>query len=249
MDNKRLFDIISALNGASDYVAIQHICTAFCDFAGFDHFIYAARIPTSMVSPHYIIINGYPDEWRSHYIESDYIRIDPTVSHCFSKITPIYWEEIVNTTCKQDKTINRLFCEAGEVGLRNGMSFPIHCIYGETAMFSIATTLPGQKSRAHVLQTISDGQLFAAYVHEAVKRIPDSGMLTIINSELTKRERECLLWTTEGKNSWEISQILNVSERTVAFHLNNAAYKLNVCNRQHAVARAISLGYVTPIFR
>ena len=246
MENSRLFELINLLYTTADYEDIQKICLDFCDFAEFDHFIYAARIPTSLVTPHYIIINGYPDEWRNHYVESDYIRVDPTVSHCFSKITPIYWEEIINTTCKEDKSAKQLFCEADEVGLRNGLSFPIHCIHGETAMFSIATNLSANKSRQHVLQAIANGHLFASYVHEAIIRVPDSGLLAKINSQLTKREKECLLWTTEGKTSWEISQILNIAERTVVFHLNNAVKKLNVCNKQHAVARAISLGHITP---
>lgn len=246
MDNHRLFEFIAELNIASDYRHIQKICTAFCHYFGFDYFIYAARIPTSLVTPQYIIINGYPDVWRNHYVESDYIMIDPTVSHCFSKITPIYWEHVVKTTCKEDTSVNKLFSEADEIGLRNGISFPIHCIHGETAMFSIATTVIANKSRHHIQQTIATGHLFASYVHEAITRVPDSGLLAKINADLTKREKECLLWTTEGKTSWEISRILNISERTVVFHLNNAVRKLNVCNKQHAVARAISLGHITP---
>lgn len=246
MDNQRLFEYIGRLNTARDYNHIQRICSDFCHLYGFDHFIYAARIPTSLVSPHYIIINGYPDEWRNHYVECDYIRIDPTVSHCFSKITPIYWEHIIKTTCREDKNVDKLFCEAGEVGLRNGISFPIHCIHGETAMFSLASALKVNKSRDHIQQSVASGHLFASYVHEAIVRVPDNGLLSRLNSELTKREKECLLWTTEGKTSWEISRILNIAERTVVFHINNAVKKLNVCNKQHAVARAISLGHITP---
>ncbi len=219
---------------------------AFCHYYGFDNFIYAARVPTSLVTPNYIFINGYPQEWRDHYVEQDYLRIDPTVSHCFSKTTPIYWEHIVNTQCKENRSVDQLFAEAGSLGLRNGISFPVHCIHGETAMFSMAINQLADHSREHIQQTMAIGNLFVSYVHEAIVRVPDNSLVAKLNSQLTSREKECLLWTTEGKTSWEISQILNISERTVGFHINNAIKKLNVVNKQHAVARAISLGHIQP---
>ena len=61
---------------------------------------------------------------------------------------------------------------------------------------------------------------------------------------LTRRERECLLWAAEGKTSWEIGQLLNISERTSIFHLQNATHKLGASGRQAAIARAISLGLI-----
>lgn len=57
--------------------------------------------------------------------------------------------------------------------------------------------------------------------------------------QLTDREKEILLWLMEGKSSWDIGQILSISERTVKFHVNNICVKLNAVNRTHAVAKAI----------
>jgi DNA-binding CsgD family transcriptional regulator len=56
---------------------------------------------------------------------------------------------------------------------------------------------------------------------------------------LTKREREIMQWLKQGKSTWEISQILCISERTVKFHINNVITKLDAVNRTHAVAIAI----------
>lgn len=246
MDNSKLFEFIARLNAVKSCDEIHIVCEDFCHQFGFDHFFYAARIPTSLVTPQYIIINGYPEGWRKRYIEQDYITIDPTVAHCFSNTTPIYWEQILKTVCKRDPAVNRLFSEAAKFGLRNGISFPIHCIHGETAMFSMAINSPPESSRSHIQETLPFGHLFASYVHEAIARVPETGILAQIDANLTDREKECLLWTTEGKTSWEVSQILNISERTVVFHINNAVKKLKVANKQHAVARAISLGQITP---
>lgn len=248
MNNYRLFELMEELNNAKEYAQIQNTVNTFCHECGFDHFIYGARIPTSIVSPTYFILSGYPPEWRDHYIEQNYIQIDPTVLHCFTNLTPIYWENISKSNSEENKQVYQLFSEAHEHGLRNGISFPIHSIHGETAMFSFSTGDTPDKSRLRIKQNQPISQLFVNYVHEAISRIPKSGLQARLHSELTEREKECLLWTTDGKTSWEVSQILNISERTVAFHLNNTIKKLNVTNKQHAVARAISLGYIKPVF-
>jgi len=64
--------------------------------------------------------------------------------------------------------------------------------------------------------------------------------------KLTEREKECLFWAAEGKTAWETSQILNVSERTINFHLTNTTKKLSVFNRPQAVAKAVFVGIISP---
>jgi DNA-binding CsgD family transcriptional regulator len=68
----------------------------------------------------------------------------------------------------------------------------------------------------------------------------------LLVSDLTDREKECLYWAAEGKTSWETAKILQISKRTVVFHLQNASRKLNAANRQNAIARAVVLGLITP---
>lgn len=62
--------------------------------------------------------------------------------------------------------------------------------------------------------------------------------------KISKRERECLHWAAQGKTSWEISQILGVSESTAIYHLRNATRKLNAANRIHAVAKALKASII-----
>lgn len=61
-------------------------------------------------------------------------------------------------------------------------------------------------------------------------------------SVLSGRERECLLWVSIGKTAWETSIILDLSSRTVEFHLANAVRKLSAANKVHAAAIAIRSG-------
>ncbi|MEW6104593.1 MAG: LuxR C-terminal-related transcriptional regulator [bacterium] len=61
---------------------------------------------------------------------------------------------------------------------------------------------------------------------------------------LSQREKEVINWVKEGKTSWEISKILNISERTVNFHLSNIMQKLDAVNRTQAVAVAFEQGLI-----
>ena len=56
---------------------------------------------------------------------------------------------------------------------------------------------------------------------------------------LTPREIEVLNWLKDGKTSWEISKILNISERCTNFHADNIKCKLGTVNRTQGVAIAV----------
>lgn len=61
---------------------------------------------------------------------------------------------------------------------------------------------------------------------------------------LTRREIDCLRWAAEGRTSWEIGQLLNISERTSIFHLQNATHKIGVSGRQAAIKKAQLMGLI-----
>lgn len=61
---------------------------------------------------------------------------------------------------------------------------------------------------------------------------------------LTKREYEILNWVKIGKTTWEIAQILSVSESCVNFHIDNLRKKLNAVNRGQALAVAVANGLI-----
>lgn len=63
---------------------------------------------------------------------------------------------------------------------------------------------------------------------------------------LTRREIECLRLAGEGHTSDQIAYTLEITERTVRFHIKNACEKLSVKRRSQAVSEATRLGYITP---
>ncbi len=80
-------------------------------------------------------------------------------------------------------------------------------------------------------------RIFLVEIFEAYRRSTNLEAVKI-----TRREKECIRWASIGKTSWEISQILSISQRTVDFHLTNCIRKTNSTNRQHAIVKCILSG-------
>lgn len=61
---------------------------------------------------------------------------------------------------------------------------------------------------------------------------------------LSERERECLLWVSEGKTTDEVALILGVSSHTVNSYISHAIQKFGASNRAMAIATAIRSGLI-----
>ena len=61
---------------------------------------------------------------------------------------------------------------------------------------------------------------------------------------MTARESEILAWVAAGKSDWAIGRILNISGKTVNFHVENAKRKLGVGTRLQAVMAAMRSGLI-----
>ena len=240
-------EIIDALSGSATVEDIHDVCSDFCRLYEFDNFIYGARIPTSFSKPYFIYISGYPREWREIYNSERYVRIDPTVHYCANHITPVTWDRLRQQS-RENAPVREFFGEASGFGLVSGVSFPVHSARGESAMLSLSSAERQVSAQNRIRETIPFGQMFTAYLHEAVRRVFSKEILPLTNVRLTAREQQCLLWCAEGKTTWETSQILGISERTVIYHIQNATEKLNVSNRSQAIARAVAMGLITPQF-
>ena len=249
MSSTRWQDLVELAISARSVEDLHRLCGMICQNYEYDYFIYGAQFPVSLVRPQILILSGYPDEWRQHYTASGYLEIDPTVHYCRNNIVPIDWMNLTVDLANDVDAIAREFMhEAHSFGLKSGASFPVHGSRGELAMLSMACSEDHAKTRRSITESMPFAQLLASYVHEAVRRVFEEEDIIMGPVELTEREKEALLWAAEGKSADEIGRILNISERTVVFHLQNTTRKLGVTNRRQAVARAVALGGIRPAF-
>lgn len=202
---------------------------------GFDQWAF-----TASTSPRAAFMFGnYPRDWLAHYSRHGFFELDPVVSHCRQRSTPCLWS--TEPLALRFGSTTRFFSEAAEFGLRVGVGLPNHGPGGQWSMVSVASNaLP---DRPLAFDQLARLHLLAAFVHEADLRFSMPAANEPVH--LTQRESDALRWAAEGKTSWEIGQLLGIGERTVVFHLGNAATKLGVVGRRQAVTRAIALQLIT----
>ena len=78
----------------------------------------------------------------------------------------------------------------------------------------------------------------------ALSQIPEMLRQAVTQDPLSDRERECLIWVSEGKTTDEVAVILGVSGNTVNSYITHAIQKLAASNRAMAIATAIRSGII-----
>jgi DNA-binding CsgD family transcriptional regulator len=236
------YDVMQTFSAAKTVEDITQLCQLHSKDLGFDNFIYALRVPTYFSDSKLVLIDGYPATWVDHYFEKTYQSVDPVMAYCAKHIVPIQWQNLKPLT---EGAAKRMMDEAGDFGLKSGITMPVHSPRGEMGILSLTVNQSVKTALDVTESALPYIQIFAGYLHEAVRRV--FGLIEDPEApQLTNREQECLRWVADGKTSWEIAHMLNVSERTVNFHLNNVMSKLDVCSRQHAVGKAAFQGLIHP---
>jgi DNA-binding CsgD family transcriptional regulator len=117
-------------------------------------------------------------------------------------------------------------------GIKSGVMFPLNSIGGDRYLLRF----DGDRDRPcqTTLNAIGMITLHAFDVYDRMRRAEMAAPRT-----LTKRELEVIRWTSQGKTSAEIGQILTLSDHTINAYMNNAIKKLDCVNRTQLVAKAI----------
>ena len=239
---ENFYPLVETLSQCETLEDVEAVCLKFCDMCDLEYYLFGICNTTSLSSPQIFTVSNYPQEWYEGYFEQDLQKHDPVVRYCFDKSTPITWNKLIHMEQYCDATGIQIMESAKSNGLVDGLSVPVKAPTGETAIFSLST-----KIDKDVNQRLMNVLPFAQYyTYSLLETYLKMNLHKTAIESLTPREEESLLWACEGKTAWEISQIMNVSERTAIFHLSSVTKKLGAANRQHAVAKAIMYGLIKP---
>ena len=90
-----------------------------------------------------------------------------------------------------------------------------------------------------------DFDMLAAIITARLAGVARSGLWPK-SIALNEREVEVLTWSARGKTSAEIAKILDLTKRTVDFHIDNARGKLGAATRTEAVLKAATGRLIEP---
>lgn len=241
-----LEDFIDRLKGADSLGGQRQVFEQTISDAGFRFYTYNIAQIAGVGAHSPVFTTSYPDEWVQHYLREDYYSVDPLVSEGPRRQLPFLWEDI---THPEDLSLRQqtLYAEAADMGITCGITIPIHGRDGEYAGVNLipdgtlreqAETLRQQRHFMHLVALYYHSH---SGIHLLEQRFERPAPIV-----LSPREQEILTWVARGKSSWDVSLILNISERTVLFHIENAKKKLGVTSRTHLVVKAAMDGLISP---
>lgn len=214
----------------------------FCSAAGYRYFTYISgrvvagrRVTNLDPRERPFRLTNLPEDWQGEYSEKRYYDHDPVMLFALYNLLPDRWTNIIRRnelSTRQQKIVT----DAADSGMRDGLIVPVHGPGGEFAVLSLSHNETPAQAKNNVESDDALVHLFALRFHSLARTVlepvePEAPV------DLTSREIDVLFWTAEGKSSWDISQILSISEATVNFHIKSAKEKLGVYNKTHAVAK------------
>jgi len=222
-------DYIRQLAVAEDTAALQNALKLIADSYELPTFAYLLMPGSAKASAK--LISTYPPHWTDHYLLNGYERTDPIILRSGNGIRPFDWGPDI--AANGDSQTKRFFHEAADFGIRYGFTIPLHDEFGFAAITFATdrynpTFCDAIWENVHLLQ-------FAVILFHAHARRRLGPPFIVNGTHLTPREHECLNLAAQGKSAWDISQILNISQRAAEFHLANVRAKLDV----HSICQAI----------
>lgn len=183
---------------------------------------------------------SYSVGWATHYAESGYARIDPTLERAMSSFVPVDWKSAPWDTVKRRSFLR----EAVEAGVGNqGYTIPVRGPDGQFAAVTINKTCSDSQWLSFIEKNRSDFLIIAHYIHQRVLSL-ESIKAAIQPVKLSSRERDVLSYLSFGKSRAQIAHDLAISENTLRVYLDSARHKLGALNVPHAVSIAVSRGYL-----
>jgi len=172
---------------------------------------------------------SYPDELMSIYTTNQWNNIDPLHKVNFTQFKLQYWSD----TFKEHGAPRNMKSVFDDFNIRDGYAHGVRTKSGNKgSIFCIAGNNMKKEKRTELIL-----ELLVPHYHETLNRILTKNVAE--KTILSLREKEILKWISKGKNTWDVSVILKISERTVKFHIDNIMKKLDAVNRTHAVAIAL----------
>ncbi len=224
------------LDQVTELSGLQDSIVALRDHYGVAHLVY-----------HWVSADGeqygcgtYPPAWVQHYIDQDYLRIDPVVLGCFQRFHPVDWKALDWSS----KAAIAFRCEAAQAGVgTQGYSIPIRGPRGQFALFSVSDTQDDDAWGAFTEKNRRDLILCAHSFNQKALELETRRMPEPVKP-LSGREVDVLTYLAMGYSRGQVAQTLNISEHTLRAYVESARFKLGATNTMHAIARAVAEGLI-----
>ncbi|KTD63919.1 LuxR family transcriptional regulator [Legionella spiritensis] len=223
-------------NALKDHLSKRHVTTF--------SFTYYAYHPNSANKLKYDTCSENFKAWHKHYLEQNYADIDSTLRFVYENHLPIYWNMKQQLAQAKNDTEKKMREDSHAFGVEEGLSIPVHGPHNDFAIL-LLVQMHGQSCRLNTAQT--QYELFATahiYYHYLQSHLLDN-IVSENTFGLTQREMQCLYLLYKQLSVKELAQQLELTERTVHFHIQKLNKKLGTKNKYQSLAKALELRLLT----
>jgi DNA-binding CsgD family transcriptional regulator len=216
--------VVAALNSLQKLTGADQLI--LCQFVVKNDLLYIEQICN----------HSFKTEWIDTYISNSYAHIDPVLKRAHVLKHAFQWdftrEDYIHN--EQHKFIE----SAMDFGLQSGVTCSLPVPNKTTQQIIVGTLGNVDTSRYGVAKNALTVLLPVFQLSFDIAKEGDASD----QPRFTNMEHKVLVWASKGKGVWEISTLLNISQSTVKFHLQNVYKKLNVNNRTYAITKAVKFG-------
>ena len=230
---------IDRLRNTNTLDDVQTLVAALRDDLGVEHAVYHQVGTTGR--EHGALT--YDPAWVAHYKEQRFYLVDPVVRGALGTSAPLDWR----TLDWKPLPARRLLGEAvsGGVG-KQGLSVPVRGPGGKLALFTV-TSYDSEDGWDRFNRANEAALVLAAnYIHSRTERLLPGAAAPGPRADLSPREVEVLTQLAVGRSRAAASDSMGISEHTFRAYLDTARIKLGAQNTVHAVALALTQGYLLP---
>lgn len=231
-----LDDFLRSLEQAAGLDELQGLIVDLRDKFAVDHIVY-----------HWVSADGeqygcgtYSPEWVQRYVDRDYLRTDPVVLGCFSRFHPVDWKRLDWS----GKAARALRQDAIDHGVGNqGYSIPIRGPNGQFALFTVSHNCDDDAWAEFTQENQRSLILVAHFFNQKALELEKNRSPSPVK-QLSPRETDALTFLAMGYARGQVAEMLDISEHTLRAYIESARFKLNALNTTHAVARALTEGFI-----
>jgi len=229
---------LNQLAGAKEFDNAYQISLNFIKNLGFKFCAFSTTSKAPTTSTTAFIRNNFPPDWNTLYEQNKFDVIDPVAAHCAQSMLPILWSEDAFAKTPW------IWQAMQEQKLQHGWSQSIHDEENDLCSVLSLARSHCEVTAYEMYENLGFTVLISRHLHAlAAMALPRKAPAPSI-PHLSAREIEVLKLSADGKTAYEISRILNLSERTVNFHVHRSIEKLGVCNKISAVIKATRVGVI-----
>ncbi len=182
-----------------------------------------------------LILGTVPDAFLEEYFASKSLFVSPLFRTAQLACKPMPLEKVYHEKLLSPRG-RKVFIQIQKFGMNHGYCYPLKGRNNRPTLMLIA----GDFKKINATERLILEMAVLTFYRRACVLNPES-TTSYPNPQriLSDREREALSWVAKGKTDWEIAQLLEISERTVHYHIENAKKKMKVSTRLQAVVEAI----------